>query len=108
MKATPICYRLDLTDIISIAELHPRIKAAMQFPDYYGENWDAFWDCATDLIGQPMQIEVYGIEQMKKINARETQIFLDTLKDLKHVRHDRYADITHITIVTGNTRTEIT
>lgn len=35
---------LDLTDCKYLGELHQRIKKALNFPDYYGENWDAFWD----------------------------------------------------------------
>ena len=36
---------LDLTDCKYIHELHQRIKCALDFPDYYGGNLDAFWDC---------------------------------------------------------------
>ena len=36
---------LDLTGCKYLGELHKRIKEALDFPDYYGENWDAFWDC---------------------------------------------------------------
>ncbi|MBS6457065.1 MAG: barstar family protein [Firmicutes bacterium] len=25
--------------------LHRRIRKTFGFPDYYGENWDAMWDC---------------------------------------------------------------
>ena len=35
---------LDLTDCQYLGELHKRIKVALDFPDHYGENWDAFWD----------------------------------------------------------------
>ena len=35
---------LDLTDCQYLGELHKRIKVALEFPDHYGENWDAFWD----------------------------------------------------------------
>ena len=27
--------------------LHRRIRKTFGFPDYYGENWDAMWDCLT-------------------------------------------------------------
>ena len=30
-------------------ELHQRLAQALSFPDYYGQNWDAFWDCITEL-----------------------------------------------------------
>lgn len=35
---------LDLTDCKYLGEIHQRIKKAFDFPDFYGENWDAFWD----------------------------------------------------------------
>ena len=35
---------LDLTGCKYLGELHQRIKQAFDFPDFYGENWDAFWD----------------------------------------------------------------
>lgn len=35
---------LDLTDCKYLGELHQRIKAALDFPEHYGENWSAFWD----------------------------------------------------------------
>ncbi len=36
---------LDLTGCEYLDELHIRIKEALEFPDYYGNNLDAFWDC---------------------------------------------------------------
>ena len=35
---------LNLKDCNDLNELHKRIKNAFSFPDFYGENWDAFWD----------------------------------------------------------------
>lgn len=35
---------LDLTGCKYLGELHERIRAAFDFPEWYGENWDAFWD----------------------------------------------------------------
>lgn len=35
---------LDLTGCKYWYELHERIRIAFDFPDWYGKNWDAFWD----------------------------------------------------------------
>ena len=35
---------LDLTGCKYLGEIHQRIKKAFDFPDFYGENWSAFWD----------------------------------------------------------------
>ena len=35
---------LDLTGCRYQGEINKRIKEAFDFPLFYGENWDAFWD----------------------------------------------------------------
>ena len=50
---------LDLTGCCYFGELHQRIKETFSFPDYYGENWDAFLD-AFRTVGVPNKIIVKG------------------------------------------------
>lgn len=38
---------VDLTDCQYVMELHQRFQDALDFPDYYGKNLDAFWDCIS-------------------------------------------------------------
>ena len=40
---------LDLSGCEFVDELHQRIQNALNFPDYYGNNFDALYDCLTDL-----------------------------------------------------------
>ena len=42
-------YMLDFTNVNCYFEIHFVIQDALGFPDYYGCNWDAFWDCLTDM-----------------------------------------------------------
>lgn len=52
---------LDLTDCKYLLEMHERIKNALAFPDYYGQNWSAFWDCLV--YDSPVEyLEVRGEE----------------------------------------------
>ena len=44
-------YTIDFTNVKYYMEVHEVIKKSLDFPDYYGGNWDAFWDCLTDIIG---------------------------------------------------------
>ena len=37
-------YILDFRNIQYYGEIHKIVKEVMDFSDYYGENWDAFWD----------------------------------------------------------------
>ena len=36
---------LDFTNMEYPAQLHRELKIKFELPDYYGENWDALWDC---------------------------------------------------------------
>ena len=60
MTDKPIIINLDLTGCKYLGEVHQRIKTAFDFPDWYGENWSAFWD----LLNQPREftvVEVKGV-----------------------------------------------
>ena len=37
-------YTIDFTNVTNYLEMHLVIKEALDFPNYYGCNWDAFWD----------------------------------------------------------------
>ena len=51
ITADPVLLRLN--SCRDWGTLHQRIRKAFGFPDYYGENWDAMWDCLTDVFLQP-------------------------------------------------------
>ena len=37
-------YTIDFKDVKGIYDMFEIISTAMNFPDYFGNNWDAFWD----------------------------------------------------------------
>lgn len=37
-------------------DFHLEIKEKLEFPDYYGENLDALWDCLTGSIDLPVTL----------------------------------------------------
>ena len=41
---------LDLTSCRDWGTVQDAIRRAFGFPAHYGENWDAMWDCLTDLF----------------------------------------------------------
>ena len=36
---------LDLSGCKDLRDLHTRIRDSLDFPDYSGKHWSAFWDC---------------------------------------------------------------
>ncbi|MGY3089596.1 ribonuclease inhibitor [Hymenobacter sp. UYAg731] len=44
---------IDLTHVDTKAAFHHTMKRELHFPDWYGENWDAFWDVITAVVEMP-------------------------------------------------------
>jgi ribonuclease inhibitor len=42
-------YILDAEKLQSAESAHPYLKEVLQFPDYYGNNLDALYECLTDI-----------------------------------------------------------
>ena len=40
---------LDGNKLSDITQVHDYLKELLEFPDYYGKNLDALYDCLTDL-----------------------------------------------------------
>ncbi|MFN2200718.1 MAG: barstar family protein [Caldilineaceae bacterium] len=43
------CFYLDGANVFDKASLLAQLGEAMDFPDYYGQNWDALEECITEL-----------------------------------------------------------
>ena len=62
---------IDFTDIKPNQSVHKIIKNSFKysdvggFPDFYGENADAFWDCLTGFIETPCEIILKGTSNTK-------------------------------------------
>ena len=73
-------YVLDLTDCRDWDDLHGRIRTLFAFPDYYGSNWNAMWDCLCDLFRKDDcgEIVIRGTATMPK----EMKEDIDDLKEI--------------------------
>lgn len=96
-------YTIDFTKVNSYLEMHFVIRQALDWPDYYGCNWDAFWDCLTNMLGRPFHLEIIGLDvvERKFDNAAETMI--EMLKEFKHYDNDEFVDDIKIEIVRADT-----
>ena len=98
-------YTIDFTKVNHYLEMHFVIRQALNFPDYYGCNWDAFWDCLTDMYGDPIHIEIIGLDVIeRKFGADTTQKMLEILKRFKHFNNDLFSDSIKIELVSGDIR----
>jgi len=69
------CTRIDLAGCSDKAEFLARIAAAVGFPAWFGHNWDALFDCLTDLSWRPALGYVLILEHATELQATEPEVF---------------------------------
>ena len=92
-------YTLDFTNVKYFLEVHYIIKTSLDFPDYYGCNWDAFWDCLTDMYGGQIYIKIIGIEVIERKFDGAAEKMIGILKEFKHFNRDLFSDSIKIEIL---------
>jgi ribonuclease inhibitor len=58
---------LDGSTITDKEKLHSILKSEFNFPDYYGNNLDALWDCLTGDIKLPVTLEWKNFDISKNL-----------------------------------------
>ncbi len=53
------------------ADFFREVEARLQFPNYFGHNWDAFEECINDLEWLSAQHYVFGISQSDLLLAKD-------------------------------------
>ena len=76
---------LDLSGCQSLGEIHQRIKKAFDFPDFYGENWDAFWDLLRNECDMD-KVVVLGEEAVSEELKPSVAMINEILQELKEHR----------------------
>ena len=100
-------YTIDFTNVKNYLEMHFVIREALDWPEYYGCNWDAFWDCLTDMYGEPIHIEIIGLEVIERNFGDAAKKMIEILKRFKHFNNDLFSDSIKIEIVSGDARVSI-
>lgn len=72
---------INVGGITSTKDLHKLLKKELNFPDFYGMNWDAFWDSITGLVEMPEQLEIKGWENLRKVLNYDAEMLLKCLNE---------------------------
>jgi RNAse (barnase) inhibitor barstar len=67
--------RVDLSGCSDKAEFLQRIATALAFPSWFGHNWDALFDCLSDLGWRPAPGYVLLLENPGEFRDAEPQVF---------------------------------
>ena len=90
----PDCKRIDLKSIDSIDHLHDTFKERLNFPDFYGKNWDAFWDSITGLVEMPKVLTLNNWSKFEKKFKRDSKILNELINDYNNESSEKQIVIT--------------
>ncbi|QLG91469.1 barstar family protein [Pseudomonas yamanorum] len=74
--------KIDLSPINDSNQLHSTLRNALSFPDWYGQNWDAFWDAITSLVEMPIKLELVGWNLFSEHLPRDARLMRQCLTDM--------------------------
>ena len=102
-------YKVDFSNVKHFIDIHEILKRDLDFPDYYGGNLDALWDCLTDqLLSGITYIEFYNTKQLSIKFSDEWKRIMKIFRETKHAYKSKYSNRFFITIVhEDGTREEI-
>ena len=65
---------IELDGINSEKDLQIILMKNLEFPDFYGKNWDAFWDTITGLVEMPDELIFIGWDTFSSILPKEAEM----------------------------------
>ncbi|WP_083256147.1 barstar family protein [Domibacillus iocasae] len=81
---------IDINNIKIVKELHHLLKKKLDFPEYYGGNWDAFWDCILDPNVMPEELILVGWSELELNLSSDARIMkaclLEYNKEIPHLK----------------------
>lgn len=68
--------RIDLQQYTNTSSLHEALATALGFPDYHGNNWDAFDECICDtgVSGVPCVLVLSNVSALEMRLPREAAL----------------------------------
>ncbi len=71
---------LDFKDLFTPRQIHEYIAEKLDFPDYYGKNLDALYDCLTDIC-EDTHITIKNYDILDYRENRIINTFLDAAEE---------------------------
>jgi ribonuclease inhibitor len=79
---------IDVGTVETTRALHILLRERLDFPEFYGHNWGAFWDAITGLVEIPSRIKFLNwdkLEQRLNFDARMLRQCLSNLSKTQNI-----------------------
>ena len=106
MEQDNMTYIVNFKGVHYYLEIHKALKEGLMFPEYYGENLSALWDCLTETVGNNVTIILNQYQFVEKVNKEYSEDILRIFQRAKHFADDIYSG-TRIIVVRNGIETEI-
>lgn len=87
---------IDLNKVNSINELHLSFKKTLNFHEFYGMNWDAFWDSITGLVKMPTNLILYNFRSIVEKFKEEAGILRRTIIDFNKLNSEEQIQLDYL------------
>ncbi|KAM3111696.1 barstar family protein [Phormidesmis sp. 146-33] len=81
---------VNLSGVMTAGDLHAELSRALEFPNFYGHNWDAFWDAITGLVEMPKKLCFHGWQGFAKRLPSEAYMLCQCLEEMEQ-EHPEWA-----------------
>jgi RNAse (barnase) inhibitor barstar len=69
------CAHIDLERCVEKDDMLRRIATALSFPNWFGGNWDALFDCLADLSWRPAAGHLLLLEHADQLRQEAPEVF---------------------------------
>jgi len=73
-----------MSETVSIDQLHEVLSEALDFPGWYGKNWDAFWDSINALVEMPEHLQLIGWRPFAERFPQDAAMMKKCLDDMSN------------------------
>lgn len=82
---------LDFSECKYVSQLHNILRENFGLPDYYGENWDALWDCLDGLFPDRgnYTVEIRGYDSLCNNIQKYCKPMLEIFEEI----HEEYPNV---------------
>ena len=72
---------IDLGEIVNIKHLHDTFAERLYFPEFYGNNWVAFWDSIIGIVEMPKNLTLINWDKFENTFKEDSKILKEIIAD---------------------------